>query len=517
MQQEHNHRHAEPAAPVSRREFVQTAMAASAMAAAGLQVQARAAEPKSAMADVLVGIHIAAHSFYDEGIDRCLDYLHETAAVNTLLVTSNSYYGAMFRPKEVQADHGMGVRDGRGRRVTKLWIRPREENYRDTILRHKLPAPDLEYAGKEVFADLAEPARRRGMQIHERLYEPGGIEVAQSIENWEKVLTIDLFGEYGNKPCWNNPQYLAWITACITDLFRSYPIDGIQFGAERNGPLSRLIDWPQAVPTCFCEHCRMRAAKEGVGFDRAKAGLEKMNALIQSLRKGGDAGMDGPLVAFLRLLMEYPEILAWESMHYRASEDLHKLIRETARSVNPKAHVGRHIDHAQSSWDFLFRAGLPYARMAEASDYLKISTYKDIFGPRLKTAVQRYQKHILGQFTPEQTLELFYTLLELDPQQEPPIDELNRTGLSPEYVYRETKRAVEAVAGKADVYAGIALDVPRGGDWGTEVWPSDPVSVAESVQRAFDAGANGIVVCREYEENRTESLRAVGRAVRERS
>ncbi len=39
--------------------------------------------------------------------------------------------------------------------------------------------------------------------------------------------------------------------------------------------------------------------------------------------------------------------------------------------------------------------------------------------------------------------------------------------------------------------------------------------VYQCVLRAFDAGANGIVVSRDYEEMRINNLKAVGRAVRE--
>jgi hypothetical protein len=165
-----------------------------------------------------------------------------------------------------------------------------------------------------------------------------------------------------------------------------------------------------------------------------------------------------------------------------------------------------------------FRAAMPYARMAPRSDFLKISTYHDILGPRLAGRIKDgYCRHILRGFPPEQALALFYAVAGHDPQAEPPFDKLAEEGLSPEYVYRETRRAVDGVAGKSAVYAGIAIDIPRGANWGTEPSPSDPQEVSQAVRRAFDAGASGIVVCREYEEMHETSLRAVGQALRERS
>jgi hypothetical protein len=295
-----------------------------------------------------VGIHIAAHSFYDEGIDHCLDFVRGTAAVNALFVTSNSYYGAMFRSKEAQGNHGVPVRDGRGRKVTKIFFQPQDECYARTPLRHKKPDPALEYAGREIFKDIAAAARRRGMKIYERLYEPGADGLLPNVANADRVLTVDINGKPGKKPCWNHPDYLGFVEASVTDLFKSYPLDGIQYGAERNGPLSRLVDWANEDPSCFCEHCRQRAKREDVDFERAKKGLQEMAQLIRSLQKSEPPGVDGALVGFLRILMHHPEIFAWENMHYRAGEELHQRIYNAAKAVNPQAQVGRHLDHSQT-------------------------------------------------------------------------------------------------------------------------------------------------------------------------
>lgn len=502
-----------PLPTLSRRGFLRAAGGAGVTVAALPALRAAdAPKPRSAS---FVGVHIAAHSFYDEGFEHCLDFLQRTAGVNALFVTSNSYYGAMFRPKEAQGDHGVPIRDGRGRQVTRVFFKPRETCYAQTPLRHKTPDPALEYAGRDVFADLAEPARKRGMKIYERMYEPGDEGLVQNIAGAERVRTVDLFGKPGKKPCWNHPDYLNWIEACLRDLFTAYPLDGIQYGAERNGPLSRLIDWAGEDPTCFCDFCRQRAQKEGVDFDRARQGLTEMTTFIRALQRGDAAGLDGALVGFLRILMQYPEILAWEQMHYRSGEELHQRVFDTVKKANPQARVGRHLDHSQVSWDMFYRAAMPYARMTPHSDFLKLSTYHDILGPRLAGRVAGYRRHLLRELSSEQALAFFYAIAGHDAKAEPTWDQLADRGLSPEYVHREVQRAVAGVAGKCAIYAGIAIDIPRGSGWGSEAWPSDPDTVYRATRRALDAGATGIVVCREYEEMREPSLRAIGRAVRE--
>jgi hypothetical protein len=124
-----------------------------------------------------------------------------------------------------------------------------------------------------------------------------------------------------------------------------------------------------------------------------------------------------------------------------------------------------------------------------------------------------YCRHIFRDLPPEQVLSFFYAIAGHSQDTEPPFVRLAEAGLSPEYVHRETKRAVDAVAGSAAVYPGIAIDIPRGSGWGTEAAPSDPDEIHQAVCRAHDAGASGLVVCREYEEMHEPSLRAIGSAI----
>jgi len=77
------------------------------------------------------------------------------------------------------------------------------------------------------------------------------------------------------------------------------------------------------------------------------------------------------------------------------------------------------------------------------------------------------------------------------------LEGLATKGFSPDHVDRETKRSVASTEEKTKIYSGIGFDVPRGN------------------LNAFEAGAGGIVVSREYEEMRVPNLKAVGRATAE--
>ena len=145
--------------------------------------------------------------------------------------------------------------------------------------------------------------------------------------------------------------------------------------------------------------------------------------------------------------------------------DLHALVYETVKGVNPDAHVGRHVDHQQSSYALPFRAAAEYGEMTDSNDFIKLILYHDIAGPRVMGKLDNLRDHVLKELTAKQGLDLYYSVFGHDPTIEAGVDELREAGLSPQYVYRETKRAVEGVDGGAAIYAGIGLDIPKGGGW----------------------------------------------------
>jgi hypothetical protein len=459
-----------------------------------------------------VGIQIAPQSLYDEGIEYCLDLLRETGRVNALMISSLSYYGAMGRPKHLMGDHGVPLKDNSKRKLARVWVRHHEKYYGDTTLRHMERDPSWAYSGKEIFADVASAAHQRGVRVYERMYEPTSKAVG-SITNFENILETDIYDRPGHRPCMNNPDYRAWLVATMQDLFESYDLDGIQYGSERSGPLSDWLSWGN-VPTCFCSHCFAKARMEGIDVARAKTGLVEIHKYVSALKEGARP-TDGVLTQLLRILLKYPDVLAWEYQWSRSVNDLHRLIYTTIKAIKPMAQVGRHVDHQQSSYALLFRAAADYAEMTDSNDFIKLILYHDIAGPRVMGKIRNLRHHILAELTAEQSLSLYYSIFGYDSGTEASVKNLAQEGLSPDYVYRETKRAVDRVDGKAAVYAGIGLDIPKGGGWGTDKWQSDPEDVYMATRKAFEAGGQGVVASREYEEITLDSLRAMGKAVDE--
>jgi hypothetical protein len=210
------------------------------------------------------------------------------------------------------------------------------------------------------------------------------------------------------------------------------------------------------------------------------------------------------------VMIRYPEILSWEYQYRQAREEVTGGMYRTIKAIKPDADVGWHVDHQPSSWDLVYRAEMTYAEMAPHSDFIKFIAYHDVLGPRIRYwYLERFQKTILGELSLQESLDLYYDLFGYDKNVEPKLNELATKGFSPDYVYRETKRSVASAEGKTKIYTGIGFDAP----WGNAHLDADPEKVYECVVKAFEAGANGIVVSREYEEMRVPNLKAVGRAI----
>jgi hypothetical protein len=455
-----------------------------------------------------VGIQMGPHTILDEGIDRCLDLIQETAAVNAVMIYSHAFHGDLRKPLPLlAADHGIAPRANRSP-LPSVWVRHHDTYFRETTLRIKPTNPALEYANRDLFAEVQKPARARGMKVYARILESSG----SAIDGFAKVATIDVTGKPTPVACWANPEYRNLWGGIAEDLFRSYDLDGLQWGAERMGPLMNVIlPWNDRPPTCFCEHCRARGRAAGIDPDRAREGFTKLYEYVRGLLANQPKPADGVFTGFLRLLLRYPEMLGWEYQYRLGREDVMRGMYEAAKRAKPDVQVGWHVDHQPSSWDLVYRAELSYAEMAPYSDFIKFIAYHDVLGPRIRWwYLDRFQKTILGEIPLEESLSLYYELFGYDKTAEPTVDRLEPDGLSPEYVARETKRSVASAAGKTKIFPGIGFDVP----WGSNHLAANPDEVQAAVVKAFAAGADGIVVSREYEEMRIANLRAVGRGVR---
>jgi hypothetical protein len=491
---------------IDRRAFMEKVAGAAALA--GTAPRLRLTHVPPAPAGTFNGIQMGPHTILDEGIERTLDLIADTAAINAVMPYSHAYNAALAKPLRDRADHGVRLTDNGGRRFPLVWVRTHDEYYRDTSLRHQVVSATHEHANRDLFAELVEPARTRGMKIYARILESPAM--SRVVANYSKVVMRDVDGQPTNVACWNHPEYVAFWAATMEDLFRSYDLDGVQWGAERMGPLMNVISpWNNAPPACFCEYCAARARTAGVDPERARLGYKALHAYVQGQMAGAVHPPEGMFGGFLRLLIRYPEILGWEYQYRLGREAICAAMYARAKQVKPSADIGWHVDHQPSSWDLVYRAEMSYEEMSPHTDFIKIIAYHNVLSPRIRNwYLPRFQKSILGEIPLETSLELYYGLFGYDRRLEPSLNDLGRLGFTPDYVYRETKRSVASANGKTKIYTGVGFDVPGSP-------PDDPADIYRATLNAFAAGAHGIVVSREYEEMKVEHLRAVGRAVRE--
>ena len=126
-----------------------------------------------------------------------LDFLQNQAGLNTVMVYTHTYYTADgIRRKRVPAvlapDHGAPVRDLNERNLPYVWVRHHEEFFKDTVLRHLPYDTRQEYASHDLFAEMLEPVRKRGIKLYGRILEPYTLDMAGLLPNWsQSLLTVD--------------------------------------------------------------------------------------------------------------------------------------------------------------------------------------------------------------------------------------------------------------------------------------------------------------------------------------
>ena len=178
-----------------------------------------------------------------------------------------------------------------------------------------------------------------------------------------------------------------------------------------------------------------------------------------------------------------------------------------AKSIAPTKGMGWHVWHNNSFSPF-YRAEQDYAAFAKYSDFLKVVIYNLCGGERLAQYVRSVQRSLFADLTPEQVLELTYDVMQYH---DVPLDQLAAAGLSPEYVLRETRRAVGQAGPTMKIWPGIDIDIPTA-PTSKKTTPDD---VYRAVKAAFEGGAHGVLLSRKYSEMRLANLGGAGRAIRE--
>ncbi len=486
---------------MNRRQFVGGA-AAGAMAAA-----AQAQAPGGAK---MIGIQAGAVSFVDEGVNQVLDIVQQSAHVNTLFLATFTYgRGIAGRqvPGQPLPDHGKQEYDTdtfKGGSYTRI----HPQYYRDTVIRD-FRAPD--FGDYDLLEAVVPEARKRGMKSicwFEDVWNASVPNIAQAQER-----RFD--GSNASTLCFNNPNYRNWLLGAVEDYTRSYDIDGIMWGSERQGAFANALGASHGgggggVPrtTCFCPFCEAKARARGVDPARARAGFQALAGLVDAGRQRRRP-VDGYFVTLWRVMLRYPELLAWETLWTDSLRETYSAIYNKVKSIKPSVGVGWHIWH-NNSFSPIYRAEQDLSELSRYSDFLKMVMYHNCGGERMASYIQSVGRTLYADVPAQELLDFHYRVL--DYQQEKPLAEIPKTGLSSDYVYREARRAREGLAGaKTQLWPGIDIDIPTG----QASSKSTPEGTRDAVRAALRAGADGVLLSRKYSEMKLGNLRGAGLAIRE--
>jgi hypothetical protein len=464
---------------------------------------------QSAPGQKMVGIQIGAVSFVDEGVEPVLDILQSKGHVNTLFVAAFTYgRGIAGRqiPGQPLPDHGKQQYDTdtfHGGSYTAV----HPKYFSNTSLRD-VRAPDL--GGFDVFETVLPSAKKRGLKTIAWFEDVFRNDTPGVRELQEK----DLQGRNATTLCFNNPGYRNFLLDLVEDYARSWDLDGIMWGSERQGAFANALGSkhgggngdPDRV-TCFCQYCRKKAEDRGINFDRARAGFEQLSQFVRSGR-AGQKPVDGSYVELWRLMLRYPELLAWENLWHDSLRETYQAIYTKVKSVKPAMGVGWHIWH-NNSFSPIYRAEQDLQVLSPYSDFLKIVMYHNVGGERMAGYIDSVGRTQFGDVPKEELLRFHYDVLGY--KDEGSQRQIAKTGFSADYVLRETKRARAGLVGtKTQLWPGIDIDIP------TDAANSkcSPGGTRDAVLAAFHGGADGVILSRKYSEMKLANLAGAGDAIR---
>jgi len=222
---------------VSRRAFMKLTAGAGAVLTMPSLGEAAVPSPSK-----MIGIQIGAISFVDEGTDRVLDILQERASVNTLFLAVFTY-GRGIAGRQIPGyplpDHGKQVYDLNYHGGN--FAAPHPQYYKNTVIQPE-HAPD--HGNLDILEEVLPAARKRDMKVicwMEDVFR-------RDLPNIEKVQERDLYGRNQDTLCVNNPNYGNFFSGLVEDFARSYDVDGIMWGSERQGALCNSLGATHDTP-----------------------------------------------------------------------------------------------------------------------------------------------------------------------------------------------------------------------------------------------------------------------------
>jgi hypothetical protein len=162
-----------------------------------------------------------------------------------------------------------------------------------------------------------------------------------------------------------------------------------------------------------------------------------------------------------------------------------------------------------NSFNPIYRAEQDLSTIAPHSDFLKIVMYNNCGGERMAEYIDNVSSTLYADVPKQELLDFHYKVLNY---QEKSLDKIPFTGLSADYVYRETKRSHDDLRGtKTLLWPGIDIDIPTKSNHSK----CTAQGVQEATLAAFRGGADGVILSRKYSEMKLTNIRGAGNAVKQ--
>jgi len=510
---------------ISRRDFVRAGALAAGAISSGLTLTpaqaAVSADETIPTAKPMIGFQAEASYLLQYGIARFFDDVQTLASVNTLFLHCN-----LYEPSWAGLDRATNPAGN--------FATAHPQFYKDVFMQPQaLAASDANLP--DTLEKISAETKKRDIKIYPWMEEDN--RAPPNIAGMDRLYEIDLYGRrtagHPGGPCLNNPYFRNLIAGAVEDFIRSYDVDGLQRGSERQGPLGNALGaWHHGSKSdpghtsCFCEFCAAKAAKQGLDLERVKNAFLALEPYVRAGR-AGQRPRDGYFVEFWRILLRHPELLAWENFWAESMREMQREFYTKAKAIRPEVQVGFHL-WQNISFSPFYRAEQDYQAYTAYADFLKPAFYDNPAAERMASFVYSITQNVFSDLSRQQMLEFEYSIMGFkeksydeiigpnNPTYETQLGALgiNGTprgtfpGFSGDYVYRETKRAVEGVAGsKTQICPGLGIDVA--------LKNSTPASVRAAVQAVFQAGGSGLVLSTSHAAMRPENLSAVGATLRE--
>jgi hypothetical protein len=488
---------------MNRRKFIELGVVSTGAIVTGIEsLPGQTAPGAIAKPPTLVAMPISIAPLAEQDLDTIFADMRERAGVNALFPFIYTHEPHRTGVKPSDTYHG-------GNYAT-----PHMQYYKDTPLTFEdMRAP--EFGKVDILERVIPVAKKHGIRVFCFLLEDNNLPA--TVPDWESLYEVDHHGRpskgHPGGPCFNNPRYQNYALGLVEDYARSYDIGGIMWGSERQSGFLNTLCLSQSDvqesgrTTCFCEFCQKKGKKHGINVERARAGYDEAEQFVRASRSG-QRPRDGYFATFWRLLLQYPEVLAWENLWATSRHEFQAALYQRIKSANPSLPVGWHVWQNITFSPFQ-RAEENLSDLTAFSDFIRPAVYNNCAGGRFASYVKSATGSVLGDLTPAMANQVLQAEMGYE---EAPYDELPATGFSAGYVEREVRRSADSVSGHpVQVWPGVDIDVP--------VQPGEshctPDSVALAVKAAFAGSAQGIILSRNYTEMKPENLSGAGRALRE--